>query len=189
MAVCKQMDPGKFLRHPPRATTSSYRVALISFATLVANGSSWAQDVALSGEEQLQIFLSETETVQATFNQELWDTNNELVEVAVGTLSLRRPNQFVWYYREPIEQSILADGENLWIYDVELAQATVTPLTNSLQATTAMLLSGDQDVSTSFDVVESFMADGLDWITLVPTRLVAARRVSGDRRLACRLLF
>jgi outer membrane lipoprotein carrier protein len=122
----------------------------------------------LSGEEQLQAFLSEAETVQANFYQELWDTNNELLEVAVGTLSLQRPNQFVWHYREPIEQSILADGENLWIYDVELAQATVTPLNESLQATPAMLLSGGQDVSTSFDVVESFSADGLDWITLTP---------------------
>jgi outer membrane lipoprotein carrier protein len=162
------MDPEKFLHHPLRATISSHRVALILFATLVASGSSWAQDVSPSGEEQLQAFLSEAETVQANFYQELWDTNNELIEVAVGSLLLRRPNQFIWHYLEPIEQSILADGENLWIYDVELAQATVTPLTDSLQATPAMLLSGDQDLSKSFDVVESFTAEGFDWITLAP---------------------
>ena len=63
---------------------------------------------------------------------------------------------------------VVADGENLWIYDVELAQATVSPLDEPVAATPAMLLSGDQAVREGFDILESFRADEIEWVRLAP---------------------
>jgi len=123
---------------------------------------------ALTGEQHLQIFLEEVQTLQAEFYQELRSRDEQLVEIAMGRLSLRRPNQFLWRYRRPIEQLILADGENLWIYDIELSQATVTPLSDIMEATPAMLLSGDQGVRDGFETLETFSADGLSWVHLAP---------------------
>jgi len=116
----------------------------------------------------LQRFLDEAHTLQAQFDQELWDAGDRLVETASGAVSLKRPNRFLWSYREPIEQLVVADGERLWIYDVELAQASVTLLDEAAAASPAMLLSGDQTVRDGFEVLESFVADDVSWVKLVP---------------------
>ena len=54
------------------------------------------------------------------------------------------------------------------MYDVDLAQVTVSPLDDTVGKSPAMLLSGDRDVRDEFDVVETFMRDGLEWVKLVP---------------------
>jgi len=83
-------------------------------------------------------------------------------------LWIKRPNQFLWNYQEPFEQLVVADGMNLWIYDVELGQVTVSPLDELISATPAMLLSGDQVVRDGFEVTENFTTNGINWVRLVP---------------------
>ncbi len=170
MEACKRTDSGKYWRH--RHPTKIHHVVLLVGAALIACESAWPQPVdsldPLSGEEHLQNFLDQAQTLQAEFHQELRGADGRLVEIATGSLSLQRPNQFLWRYREPIEQLVLADGESLWIYDVELAQATVTPLSDIIEATPAMLLSGDQSVRDGFETLESFTEDGLSWVRLAP---------------------
>ncbi|NIL95435.1 MAG: outer membrane lipoprotein carrier protein LolA, partial [Woeseiaceae bacterium] len=85
-----------------------------------------------------------------------------------GALSIKRPGRFLWRYAEPVEQLVVADGTNLWIYDVELEQATVTLLEDVVAASPAMLLSGEAALDEEFDVIESFDADELRWIRLAP---------------------
>jgi outer membrane lipoprotein carrier protein len=120
-----------------------------------------------NGESALDSFLEDVSSLTADFRQELWTADQRLLETASGTLSLKRPNRFLWHYVEPIEQSVVADGKELWIYDVELAQVTVTPLDSSASSP-AMLLSGDRAVRDGFDVVRSFSVDGLEWVELKP---------------------
>jgi len=141
-------------------------------ATLIGCESACSQSAessaVISGEQYLQQFLDDARTLQAEFYQELSDADGQLIEVATGTMSLQRPNRFLWQYRDPLEQLILADGEYLWIYDVELEQATVTPLSDIIEATPAMLLSGDQAIRDGFDTLENFSADELSWVRLAP---------------------
>ena len=125
---------------------------------------------ALSGAESLDRFLRETRTLRAEFHQELHDTQGRLMDTASGTLSLKRPNRFLWDYREPFEQRVVADAEDLWIYDVELGQVTVTPLEGSISSSPAMLLSGDGDVRDGFEVVESFESGDVRWVELRPKK-------------------
>jgi len=42
-------------------------------------------------------------------------------------MALAAPDRFRWLYDEPYEQLIVADGEQVWIHDVELEQITVRP--------------------------------------------------------------
>ena len=137
----------------------------------------WAQDLAQdSAQEQsstgiaaLESFVDQVDSLTADFQQELWSADRQLLETAFGTLSLQRPNRFLWSYRTPIEQLVVADGEHLWMYDVELEQATVTPLTDdAATASPAMLLSGDRAVRDSFDIRDDFVLDGRDWVRLTP---------------------
>jgi outer membrane lipoprotein carrier protein len=124
--------------------------------------------VPASGADYLRRFLDETTTFQATFEQQLLGLDREIIERATGTLSLKRPNRFLWSYDAPVEQLVVADGSDLWIYDVELAQATVTPLNDTVSATPAMLLSGNEPLEDGFEILESFDADDLSWVRLVP---------------------
>jgi outer membrane lipoprotein carrier protein len=124
--------------------------------------------VAPTGADLLRRFLDETRTYRAAFEQSLLTADGREVERATGELSIARPGRFVWRYLEPIDQLVVADGVNLWIYDAELSQATVTPLAEATRATPAMLLSGDATLDEEFMVEESFTADGLGWVRLEP---------------------
>ena len=118
--------------------------------------------------ELLDRFLDETRTFRAQFSQELLDGGGNLIEEASGTFSLKRPNQFLWSYAAPFEQQVVADAANLWIYDVELAQITVSPLDGAIASSPAMLLSGDGQVRDGFEVAESFRDGAFDWVRLTP---------------------
>ena len=126
-------------------------------------------DESVSTEDHpLDFFLENMESMTADFSQQLWNADNQLVEAAAGKVSIRRPNRFLWSYSSPIEQLILSDGQSLWIYDIELAQATVTPLDDAISATPAMLLSGDSAARESFEVLDYFEASGVSWARLGP---------------------
>jgi chaperone LolA len=116
----------------------------------------------------LDRFIADVQSLRAEFSQELWAADDRLIETASGTLALQRPNRFLWRYEAPIEQHVVADGERLWMYDVDLAQVTVAPLDTSAPSSPAMLLSGDRSVHDAFTVDETYTLDGLEWIKLRP---------------------
>jgi outer membrane lipoprotein carrier protein len=116
----------------------------------------------------LEAFLAHVSSLTAEFHQELYSNDQRLLQTESGTFSLRRPNRFRWIYEKPTELAVIADGERLWIYDVELAQVTVAPLDTSVTSSPAMLLSGDRNVAEAYDVQQTYALDGLDWIKLRP---------------------
>jgi len=120
------------------------------------------------GAARLDAFVADVSTLRADFRQELWSADHRLLQTDTGTLAIERPNRFRWVYAEPTQLTVVADGEKLWIYDVELAQVTVAPLDSTVTSSPAMLLSGDHGVAEDFDVARSYELEGLDWIKLVP---------------------
>ena len=156
------MGSGKFWRRRLRSLTSCL------FLGSIAGGAS-AQPAA-DGAERLDAFLAGVQSLTADFKQELWTADQEPLQTDLGSLSLKRPNRFRWNYEDPTELTIVADGARLWIYDVELAQVTVTPFDDTVATSPAMLLSGDRAVREDYEVVDSYTVDGLDWIKLEPKR-------------------
>jgi outer membrane lipoprotein carrier protein len=116
----------------------------------------------------LDEFIDDVTSFSATFRQEVWDDGDELIETSTGRLSLLRPDRFRLTYETPYESLIVADGETLWMYDVDLEQVTRAPFDDGFSQTPAMLLSGDRSVSESFDVTQSYHLEGRDWVKLVP---------------------
>ena len=135
---------------------------------VVALSHAQAPEAGGNGPEHLERFLKDTRTLRAEFGQELLDGAGQPIEAATGTFSLKRPNRFLWSYREPYRQLVVADGMNLWIHDVELGQVTVAPLKGVISSSPAMLLSGEQNVRDGFQIVDSTSDGRIDWITLVP---------------------
>jgi outer membrane lipoprotein carrier protein len=158
------------LRRRRRASiehASSLLVALFTLAAGPCAAQATDADTA-RGLATVEAFLDGVRSLTADFKQELYGTDQRLLETETGTLSLERPNRFRWSYVSPTELLVVADGTKLWMYDVELSQVTVAPLDETVGSSPAMLLSGDRGVRDGFDVVQTYTRDGLDWVKLAP---------------------
>lgn len=139
----------------------------VAFVLLVAT-LACSPALAMTGEERLRSFLDDVRTLTADFDEQVMDQQGNVVQEAQGNFSLARPGRFRWDYRKPYEQLIVADGERLWVHDVELEQVTVKAQDQALSQTPAMLLSGSAGIGERFHVEELGVREGLQWIELRP---------------------
>jgi len=93
--------------------------------------------------EQLEAYFEQTDTLVGSFVQTTEDEAGNRVEEAEGSFWIARSQRFRWHYRTPYEQIIVADGQRLWVYDVDLEQVVVRPLDEAMGVGAAQLLSGD----------------------------------------------
>jgi len=120
------------------------------------------------GEKLVNDFLTDVLTMQARFEQSLIDADGEVVEVSGGTLEIERPTRFRWAYADPYEQWLVADGLNIWSYDVDLAQVTVKPQEKALSNTPAMLLGGATNALEQFRFEGSRVEEATTWVRMRP---------------------
>jgi len=139
---------------------------LVFVAVLLPYAAAAGSDVEIPTE--VEYFLEAVRTLSASFSQTLIDAEGIQVEASSGTLDIARPGRFRWVYREPYEQWLVADGRNVWSYDVDLEQVTVKPQAVALANTPALLLGGADDVLAEFDFVASTENDGLTWARFAP---------------------
>ena len=88
-----------------------------------------------------------------------------------GTFEFSRPNRFKFIYQKPFEQTIVADGQTLWFYDVDLNQVTQRPQAQALGSTPAALLASAPDLQAlraDFTLESTPAQDGLEWVQAVP---------------------
>lgn len=120
------------------------------------------------GERLIEDFLQNVTTISGQFEQQLVDADDNVVEESSGTLDIHRPGRFRWSYSAPYEQVLIADGLNMWSYDVDLEQVTVKPQADTLGSTPALLLGGSTDVLQDFNYVGSFEDRGTVWVLMRP---------------------
>jgi outer membrane lipoprotein carrier protein len=143
---------------------------ILACATILLTGQIVLAEADTKDDGQLLIdaFILDVSTLQGRFEQSLIDADGEVVEQTEGTLKIQRPGQFRWSYTEPYEQSLVADGLNVWSYDVDLAQVTVKPQHDALSNTPALLLGGSADAISQFNYETSFVEDETTWVRLSP---------------------
>jgi outer membrane lipoprotein carrier protein len=139
---------------------------LILLTVLFASLSFTAQ--AEDAELRLKAALKNMDNLSAEFKQTLLDEDKQVIQQSRGTLALQRPGKFAWIYTEPFEQRIVADGSELWIYDVELDQVTVKPMDEGISNAPIMILMKDSDVTQQFTVSEVGQRKFLYWVELEP---------------------
>lgn len=126
------------------------RAAAFFLSLLLLLGAAHGQ---ASSMDELEQYFSEVQTLSGRFVQETLDSSGELIEAAEGEFLIARPDRFRWDYALPYEQQIVADGQQLWVYDVDLDQVVVRPIDEALGVGAAQLLSGDiQSLQASFDI-------------------------------------
>lgn len=139
---------------------------LVFLMTGVLSSTAWA-----GGREKLNEFFTSVDTMQAAFSQQVLDEKGQVRQASQGNVFLARPGKFRWEYATPDKHEIVADGKNVWVYDVELDQVTVKPMDKALASAPVGMLTQKQPVEKQFDVQE-MEADGskLEWFRLTPKK-------------------
>ena len=105
-----------------------------------------------TASDALQSRLQAIHSMSASFQQVVRVKQREMSRSS-GTMALLRPGRFRWQTIRPMKQWVIADGQHLWVYDVELLQVSVKRQDDHLGGTAALFLSGGQDnVARDFDV-------------------------------------
>ena len=125
--------------------------------------------------ESLENFIRNAKTGRADFTQVITappkDGQAARTKTSSGTFEFQRPNRFRFEYRKPFEQSIVADGQTLWLYDVDLNQVTARKQAQVLGSTPAALISTAADLralQSDFVLTPAPDRDGLSWVTATP---------------------
>lgn len=144
------------------------RLALRFAALLVAAGLlpglAWADAV-----DTLREFVRDVKTGRAAFTQTVTSPDGKRTRTSAGRFEFARPDRFRFAYTKPFEQLIVGDGQQVWIYDPDLQQASVRPMAQALGATPAALLTGSA-IERDFDLAALPARDGLEWVQARPKR-------------------
>jgi outer membrane lipoprotein carrier protein len=117
--------------------------------------------------EALRDFVKEAKTGRAAFTQTVTSPDGAKKKTSSGSFEFARPNRFRFAYAKPFQQTIVGDGQKVWIYDADLNQASSRKIGQALGATPAALLAGGS-LEKDFDLKPEGSKDGLDWVQAVP---------------------
>jgi len=123
---------------------------------------------ASPGRVRLETFLTSVTSLTASFDQQLFDEYGELIEASNGTVAIAKPGRFRWEYTAPYEQLIVTDGATLWVYDIDLEQVSINPISTDNPDSPAALLVGDVELDRHYVVTELPAEDDVAWVSLVP---------------------
>jgi outer membrane lipoprotein carrier protein len=136
----------------------------ILFALLLMVAAAGAQADAV---DTLKEFVRDVKTGQADFSQTVTSPDGVKKKTSTGHFEFSRPNRFRFTYQKPFEQSIVADGQKVWIYDADLNQASSRKFTQALGATPAALLAGGS-LDKEFDLAPLPSKEGVEWAEATP---------------------
>lgn len=140
---------------------------LFTLLAIAMTNSAWAA----GGREKMNEFFTQIDTMQSAFTQQVLDDKGKVRQSSSGNVYLSRPGKFRWEYAAPAKHQIVADGKNVWVYDVDLDQVTVKPMGQALSAAPVGMLTQKQAVDKQF-TVQDMEADGskLEWFRLIPKK-------------------
>ena len=142
------------------------RLATAGVLTLAA---SLAQ--AQDGLQLLGDFIRSVQSGRAQFSQTVTapskDGQAPRAKTSHGTFECARPNRFRFNYAKPFQQTLVADGQTLWLHDVDLNQVTARKLSQALQGTPAAVIAAATDLSglqADFKLTAQPASEGLQWV-------------------------
>jgi len=115
----------------------------------------------------LDKFLTQTQTMSAHFKQTLKASDGSLLQESSGEFYLQRPGKFRWNYTQPYPQEIVSDGEQVWVFDIDLEQVTVQKHGTGRDNTPMALLQNKKSLEQAFEIHERGSESGLHRIELV----------------------
>lgn len=134
-----------------------------------------AGSAGAGGLESLENFIKTVKTAHTDFTQVVTMPAREgqaaRTKTSSGIFEFSRPGRFKFVYKKPFEQTILADGQTLWLYDVDLNQVTARKQAQALGSTPAALIASAPDIralQADFVLASDGQHDGLEWVLATP---------------------
>lgn len=134
-----------------------------------------ALNMRAGGLESLEVFVKSVKTGRADFTQVVTPPSRDgqapRIKTSTGTFEFSRPGQFKFVYKKPFEQTIVADGQTLWLYDVDLNQVTARKQAQALNSTPAALIASASDLKAlqaDFTLTAEPEKDGIEWVSAIP---------------------
>ena len=144
---------------------------LIALGLLLA--CAWSARAA--GLDRLENFVRSAKSGRAEFTQVVTAPAREgqtaRRKTSSGTFEFVRPSRFRFIYKKPFEQTIVADGQTLWLYDPDLKQVTSRKQSQVLDATPAALIAAAPDLAAlrkDFTLENAGEKEGLQWVLATP---------------------
>ncbi|MGX5913883.1 outer membrane lipoprotein chaperone LolA [Aliidiomarina sp. Khilg15.8] len=138
------------------------KAVVTMFAGLAALALPLTQTLAQTDDvETLRARLSQIDTLQAEFTQQVFDERDQLQEELQGDLFLKRPHYLRWETEQPDHSIMVADGDSVWYYNAFIEQMSIFDQAQNLEQNPMLvLLSDDDDAWADFNVHQQ---DGL-WV-------------------------
>ena len=136
----------------------------------------WCGAAQADGLQALEQFLRSTQSGSTPFTQTVTSPLRQGETVArsktsSGTFEFSRPDRFRFQYTKPFEQLIVADGQTLWLHDIDLNQVAARKQIEVLGNTPAAIIASAADLkalSTVFTLGNAPARDGLEWVLATP---------------------
>ena len=146
------------------------KILIATFLIAACATSTWA-----SGLESLEKFVKTIKTGRTDFTQVVTappkDGQAARTKKSSGSFEFSRPGRFKFVYKKPFEQFIVADGQTLWLFDVDLNQVTARKQAQALGSTPAALIASATDMAAlqaDFTLSPAPDSDGLEWVQATP---------------------
>ncbi len=147
-------------------------LAVAAVALIAGTTATRAESVSI---DRLNAFFETDQSYFAEFYQVVLDEGLHLIEETSGLMWLERPNLFRWEYAEPLPQTIVSDGQSVWIYDQELRQATVQNYADVVGQSAAQILAGVDNLKQDYDVEDFGLQGELAWVSITPKDIEQAQ--------------
>ena len=152
-----------------KKTNLMVTIAGIMVFTISANA--FAAPDLKKARQQLNHFFTKVTSLKGSFTQQVISKKGKVIQNTSGLLYLYRPGKFRWIYKSPDPQVIVGDGKNIWLYDEDLEQVTIKPMTRSMAGTPIAILTRKQSPDSQFTVQEiTTHVNGFNWFRLTPRR-------------------
>jgi outer membrane lipoprotein carrier protein len=155
--------------------TSHLSKFLLASLLAIISVAACAQEQGATALKDLENFVKNTKSGRAAFIQVVTSPAKEgqtpKVKTSSGSFEFLRPNRFKFLYKKPFEQSIVSDGQTLWLHDVDLNQVTARKLAQVLNGTPAAVIAAAADLKgLQADFVLTALPEksGLQWVQAVP---------------------
>ena len=162
---------------PPKALKNllvGLSVSLLATISIAVNAQN-IETAGLNGLQSLENFVKNTKSGRATFSQVVTsparDGQTPKVKNSSGTFEFLRPNRFRFVYKKPFEQSIVSDGQTLWLHDIDLNQVTSRKLEQAIGGSPAALIAAGGDMKglqADFKFTALPEKSGLQWVQATP---------------------
>ena len=156
-------------------TTSYFSKFFLGLSFAIISVAACAQDSGPTALKDLENFVKNTKSGRSTFTQVVTspakDGQTPKTKASSGSFEFLRPNRFKFLYKKPFEQSIVSDGQTLWLHDVDLNQVTARKLAQVLNGTPAAVIAAAADLKglqADFTLTPLAEKAGLQWVQAVP---------------------